>query len=113
MTYYQVKDLSGMKKDAMAAKWREILASHKDAPICSKWNATDEINWTKLTSHHITFADAALGRYEQTIKRQVKNVATKVLCGERQELRKKLDEMDEMEEEGHSPLISVMPNLAC
>jgi hypothetical protein len=30
---------------------------------------------------------------------------------ERKELRKKLEEMDEMEEEEHSPLISMMPNL--
>ena len=94
----------------MAAKWREILACHKDAPICSKRSATDEINWAKLTSHHITFADTALGRYEQTTKRQVKNVVTKVLRGERRELIKKLDEMEEEED---SPLISVMPNLAC
>ena len=32
---------------------------------------------------------------------------------ERRKLRKKLEEMEEMEEEEHSPLISVMPNLAC
>ena len=27
LTYYQVKGLSGMKKDAMAAKWKEVLNS--------------------------------------------------------------------------------------
>ena len=43
LTYYQVKGLSGMKKDAMAAKWKEVLDSQKEAPICSKWSATDEI----------------------------------------------------------------------
>ena len=36
-----------------------------------------------------------------------------MLQEERRELRKKLEEMDEMEEEVHSLLISVMPNLAC
>ena len=31
---------------------------------------------------------------------------------EREDLRKKIKEMDELEEEENSPLISVMPNLA-
>ena len=97
----------------MAAKWKEALESQKDAPICSKWSATDEIKLATLTSQPITVADTALGRHEETIKRQVKNVVTKMSREERQELRKKLEEMDEMEEEEHSPLISVMPNLAC
>jgi hypothetical protein len=114
LTYYQVMGLSGMKKDAMAAKRREIFDSQKDAPKCSnsKWSATDEINLANLTSQPITLADTSLGRHEQTIKRQVKNVVTKMSREERQELRKKLEEMDEMEEEEHSPLISVMPYLA-
>ena len=97
LTYYQVKGLSGMKKDAMAAKWREILDSQKDAPICSKWSATDERNLAELTSKPITLADTALGRHEQTIKRQVKCVVTKMSWEERRELRKKLEEMDEKE----------------
>ena len=49
LTYYQVKGLSGMKKDAMAAKWKEVLDSQKEGPICSKWSATDEIKLAKLT----------------------------------------------------------------
>jgi hypothetical protein len=32
-----------MKNDAMAAKWKEVLDSQKEAPICSKWSATDEM----------------------------------------------------------------------
>ena len=66
----------------------------------------DEINLAKLTSQPITLA-------QQTIKRQVNNVITKMSQDERDELRKKLDQMDEMDEDEHSPLISVMPNLAC
>ena len=58
-----------MKKDTMAAKWREILDSQKDAPICNKWSATDERNLVKLTSMPITLADTALGMHKQTIKR--------------------------------------------
>ena len=44
LTYYQVKGLSGLKKDAMAEKWKEILQSQKDAPIFMKWSADDEKN---------------------------------------------------------------------
>ncbi len=102
-----------MKKDAMAAKWKEALESQKDAPICSKWSAADEINLAKLTSQPITLADTALGRHQQTIKRQVNNNITKMSQDEREELRKKLKEMDKMDEEEHSPLISVMRNLGC
>ena len=49
LTYYQVKGLSGMKKDAMAAKWKEVLNSQNEAPICSKWSATDEMKYATLT----------------------------------------------------------------
>jgi len=108
LTYYQVKGLSGMKKDAIAAKWREILDSQKDANA----GATDERNLAKLISMPITLADTALGRHEQTIKRQVKYVVTKMLREERKESRKKLEEMNEME--GRALTINfVMPNLAC
>ena len=44
LTYYQVKGLSGMKKDAMAEKWKEILQILKDAPIFMKWSADDKKN---------------------------------------------------------------------
>jgi hypothetical protein len=113
LTYYQVKGLSGMKKDAMAEKWKEILQSQKDAPICIKWSANDEANLSQLTSRPITLADTALGRHQQVIKRQVSNVVTKMSREERDDLRKKLEKMDEMEEEDHSPLISVFPKLDC
>ncbi len=44
LTYYPVKGLSSMKKDAMAKKWNEILKYWKDAPIFMKWSADDEKN---------------------------------------------------------------------
>jgi len=111
LTYYQVKGLSGMKKDAMAAKWKEVLDSQKEKPICSKWNATDEMKLATLTSQPITLADTALGRHQQIIKKQVTNVITKMSRDEREELRKKLEMMDEMEEEVQSSVVSVMSNL--
>lgn len=43
-THYQVKSLSMMNKDAMAAKWKGVLNSQKDAPSGIKWSAVDEIN---------------------------------------------------------------------
>ena len=102
-----------MKKDAMAEKWKEILQSQKDASICIKWSAKDELNLSQLTSRPITLADTALGRHQQVIKRLVSNVVTKMSWGGREDLRKKLEKMDEMEEEDHSPLISVFPKLDC
>ena len=38
----------------MAAKWKEVPDSQKDAPICSKWSITDEIKLGPLTSQPIT-----------------------------------------------------------
>ncbi len=95
----------------MAAKWKEVLNSQKEAPICSKWSATDEIKLATLTSQPITLADTALGRHQQIIKKQVTNVITNMLRNEREELRKKLEQMDEMEEEEQLPVVSVMPYL--
>jgi Zn-dependent M16 (insulinase) family peptidase len=66
----------------------------------------------KLTSEPFTLADTALGRHQQIIKRQVNNVFTKMSQEERKDLRKKLEKMDEKNEEEHSPLISVLPKLA-
>ncbi len=78
-----------MKKDAMAAKWKEAIESQKDAPICSKWRAANEINLVKLTLQSITLVDMALHRHQQTIKRQVNIIIAKMLPDEREELKKK------------------------
>ena len=71
-----MKGLSGMKKDGMVAKWKEVLDSQKKVPICSKWSATDEIKLATLTLQPITLADTALGRHQQSIKKQITNVIT-------------------------------------
>ena len=64
-----------------------------------------------LTLQPITLADTALGRHQEMIKKQVTNVVTKMKWEKREELRKKLKKMDEMEKEEHSPFVSVMPYL--
>ena len=61
----------------------------------------DVLNLSQLTSRPMTLADTALGRHQQVIKRQVSNVVIKMLQEEREDLRKKLEKMDEMEEEDH------------
>ena len=66
-----------------------------------------------LTSQSITLADTALGRHQQIIKRQENNVVNKMSQEKMYKLRKKLEEMDELQEEEHLPLIAVMPTLAC
>ncbi len=73
------------------------------------------MDYINLEAHPlpITLSDKALGRHQQTIKRQEYNVITKMSLDEGEELRKKLKEMNEMDEEVHMPLISAMPNLAC
>ena len=70
LTYYQVKGFSGMKKDSMAAKWKDILDSQKEAPSCSKWSTMDEIKVATLISQPIVLADTALGRNRQIIKKR-------------------------------------------
>ena len=98
-----------MKKDAMAEKWKEMLQRQKEAPIFIKWSVDDEVNLSKLTSESVTLVDTAVGRHQQIIKRQVNNIVTKISREEREDLRQKLEKMNEKEEEAHSPLISVLP----
>ena len=52
-----------------------------------------------------------IGRHWQ-IKKDY-DIVTKVMQEEREDFRKQLEKMDELEEEENSPSISVMSNLAC
>ena len=68
LSYHQVKGVSGMKKDAMVAKWKEILDSKKAAPTCEGWSDEDERRLMHLTSQPIKMGDTALGRHQEVIK---------------------------------------------
>ena len=41
LSYHQMKGVPGMKKDAMGAKWKEILDSKKAGPACKGWSDED------------------------------------------------------------------------
>ena len=62
------------------------------------------------TSSPITVSDTALGRHRQV--NNIFDIVTK-MREEREDLRKQLEEMDELEEEENSLSISAMPNMAC
>ena len=68
LSYHQVKDVSGMKKDVMVVKWKEILDSKKAAPACEGWSDEDERRLMHLTSQPIKMGDTALGRHQEVIK---------------------------------------------
>jgi hypothetical protein len=63
-----VTGISGMKKDVMAAKWKEILDCKKTAPACDDWSDNNERRLILLTSCFITMRDMALGRHQEVIK---------------------------------------------
>eukprot|EP00804_Cyclotella_cryptica_P026199 CCRYP_009772-RA/>CCRYP_009772-RA protein AED:0.17 eAED:0.17 QI:0/0/0/1/0/0/3/0/383 len=42
LVYRQVKGISGMKKDVMVSKWKQILESKKAAPACDCWSDENE-----------------------------------------------------------------------
>ena len=67
-SYHQVKSVSGMKKDVMVSKWKEILDSTKAAPACAGWSDEDERKLIHLTSQPIKMGDTALGRHQEVIK---------------------------------------------
>ena len=71
------------------------------------------MDYINLEAHPlpITLSDKALGRHQQTIKKQVNNVIIKMSWEERD--KKETGKMDEMENDELATLISVMPNLAC
>ena len=78
LTYQQMKGISGMKKDVMVAKWKEILDSKKAALECDGWRDEDERRLMHLTSQPIKMGDTALGRHQELIKRQISNVIPKI-----------------------------------
>lgn len=100
-----------MKKDQLATKWKEILDSKKESPNCSGWSASEETKLSELTSQPITMADTALGRHQAKIKKQLSSAVTKMSKEERDELKRKIDELEEAEEDEPLPLKSVMPRL--
>ncbi len=105
-----MKGISGMKRDAMVSKWKEILDSKKTAPACDCWSDEDERRLMHLTSQPIKIGDTALGRHQQVIKREVSNVIIKMSKEERSELKHMLESM---EENPYSPEIEIsgIPNL--
>ena len=68
LMYYQVKGLSGMKKDAMVSKWRGILEIGQDAPPFEGCSEDDERKLNTLTSQPILMADTALGQHQEVLK---------------------------------------------
>ena len=108
LLYHQVKGVSGMKKDGMVAKRKEILDSKKAAPECKGWSDEDERILMHLTSQPIKMGDTAVGRQQEVIKQQVVNVITKMSKEERRELKHKLESMEEKEDSPED--ISVMAN---
>ena len=68
LSYHQVKGVSGMKKDVMVVKWKEILDSKKAAPACKGWSDEDERRLMHLTSQPIKMGVTALGRHQEVIE---------------------------------------------
>ena len=61
-----------------------------------------------LTSKPITLSDMALGRRQLIIKSELNNVVTKMSREEREDSRKKLEKINEMDYKEHSPLILLL-----
>jgi hypothetical protein len=88
----------------MDAKWKEMLDCKKAALACDGWSDKDERRLIHLTSQHITMGDTALGRHQEVIKQEVSNAITKMSKEERNELKHKLESMEEKED---SPEVSI------
>ena len=63
-----MKGVSGMKKDVMVSKWKEILDSMKAAPACIGWSDEDERRLMQGTSQLIKRGDTGLGRHQKVRK---------------------------------------------
>ena len=88
------------EEECNCCKVEEALNSKKEASICNKWSATNEINLTKLTIQP-TLAGALLRMHRQTMKKQVNNVITKMSWEEREDMTSKPGKMNQMEGEEH------------
>ena len=58
LQYYKIK-VTGLKKNELVEKWKEVLQSGADALVMEGWSVNKEEELNKLTNQKITMGDIA------------------------------------------------------
>ena len=94
LQYYKIK-LTGLKKNKLVGKWKNVLQSGADAPTMESWFVKEEEELNKLTNQEVTMGDTALARHQYLIERQMGNIIKNMSKEKRDELKRKLEESDD------------------
>ena len=85
-------EVTGLKKNELVGKWKDVLQSGADAPTMEGWlveEEEEELN--KLTNQEVTMGDTALARHQYLIERQTGNIIKNMSKENRDELKQKLE----------------------
>lgn len=95
LQYYGVKKYSPMNKSDLVKTWKEIMVSGKEAPSAGEWTKENEERLNELTNHEVPeISDTHYARQLKTEISKVNSVVNKMTPEERQQLKRKLDDLD-------------------
>jgi hypothetical protein len=109
LQYYKIK-VTGLKKNDLVSKWKEVLESGADAPAMEGWSVEEEEELNKLTNQVVTIGDTALARHQSLIERQMGNIIKNMSKERRNELKRKLEEADADDSPNNSSIMSMIPH---
>mgnify|MGYP006190528331 CR=1 FL=1 len=99
--------MTGLKKNELVEKWKEVLQSGENAPVMEGWSVEEE-ELNKLTTEPVTMGDTALARHQSLIERQMGNIIKNMSKEKRDELKQKLEEADDSPDHLHTLHLSYL-----
>jgi hypothetical protein len=99
LQYYKIK-VTGLKKNELVEKWKEVLQSWADAPVMEGWSVEEEEVLNKLMNQKITMGDTALAPHQCLIERQMGNIIKNMSKEKekRDDLKQKLEKLEEADD---------------
>jgi hypothetical protein len=101
LAWHQVPKKAGAKKPEKLEQWKAILADGRTPLPISRWTDDDEQRLLAVMSDNIDIKDTHYGRELALKERELEATLDNMSQEKRQELRRKLDELD-VEEQAHS-----------
>ena len=87
--------MTGLKKNELVEKWKEVLQSGVNVPVMEGRSVEEEEELNKLTNQKVTMGDTALARHQSLIERQMGNIIKNMSKEKRDELKRKLEDIDD------------------
>ena len=73
LQYYKIK-VTGMKKNELVDKWKDVLQNGVDALVMEGWSDDEEEELNKLTTEPVTMGDTVSARHQSLIERQMRDI---------------------------------------